>query len=128
MSELINHLMKKFIFFLNLLFVLSCSKKTENYLCLKIKVIGNDYCSPATMGAQIIEGPQIGESYGSYDNVISIRGSDRNKISIDSVLYVQVREVKSNERFTTICFYIYPDVVFSKIQKVLVLSSDHPCN
>lgn len=97
-------------------------------MCLKIKVIGYDYCSPATMGAQIVEGPQIGEPYGNYDNVISIHDSYRNKISIDSVLYVQVREVKTNERFTRICLAIYPDIVFSKIQKVLVFSSDHPCN
>ena len=128
LSELINQLMKKFILFLILTFVLSCSKKTEDLLCLKIKVIGYDYCSPPTMGAQIVEGPQIGEPYGNYDNVISIQGSDRSKISIDSVLYVQVREVKSNERFIGICLAIYPYLVFSKIQKVLVFSSDHPCN
>ena len=122
--------MKKIILFLILFFVLSCSKKTEDFLCLKIKVIGYDYCSPATMRAQIIEGPQIGEPYGNYDNVISILGSDRTKISIDSALYVQVREVKADERerFTGICLHIYPGIAFSKIQKVLVASSDHPCN
>jgi len=97
-------------------------------LCLKIKVIGYDYCSPTAMGAQIVEGPQIGGPYRNYDNVISIYGSDRNKISTDSVLYVQVREVKKNESFAGICLAIYPDIVFSKIQKVLVFSSDHPCN
>ena len=120
--------MKKFTFFLILFFVFSCSKETRDLLCLKIKVIGYDYCSPTIMGAQIVEGPQIGEPYGNYDNVISIQGSDRNKISIDSVLYVQVREVKSNERFTGFCLAIYPYIVFSKIQKVLVFSSDQPCN
>ena len=120
--------MKNFILFLILFFVLSCSKKTEDFLCLKIKVIGYDYCSPATMGAQIVEGSQIGEPYGNYDNVISILGSDRNKILIDSVLYVKVREVKTDERFTGICLDIYPGIVFSKIQKVLIFSSDQPCN
>ena len=120
--------MKKITIFLILFFSLSCSKKTEDFLCLKIKVIGYDYCSPATMGTQIVEGPQIGEPYGNYDNVISIHGSDRNKISIDSVLYVQVREVKTNESFIGFCLHIYPDIVFSKIQKVLIFSSDHPCN
>ena len=120
--------MKKIIFFLILFFVLSCSKKTEDLLCLKIKVIGYDYCSPVTMGAQIVEGPQIGERYGNYDNVISIQDSDRNKISIDSVLYVQVREPKRNENLAGICLAIYPVIVFSKIQKVLVFSSDHRCN
>src|SRR4030095_5812121 len=111
--------MKKLILFLILFFVLSCSKKTEDFLCLKIKVIGYDYCSPVTMGAQILEGPKIGERYGNYDNVISIHGSDRNKISIDSVLYIQVREVKRNDNFTGICLAIYPYIVFSKIHKVL---------
>lgn len=121
--------MKKIILSLNLFFVLSCSKETEDLLCLKIKVIGYDYCSPATMGAQILVGPQIGERYRNYDNVISIHDSyHRSTISIDSVLYVQVREVKSNENFAAICMAMYPDIVFSKIQKVLVLSSDHPCD
>lgn len=120
--------MKKFTFFLVIFFVLSCSKKTEDLLCLKIRVIGYDYCSPETMGAQIVEGPQIGEPYRNYDNVISIHGSDRNKISVDSVLYIQVREVKKSETFAGICLAIYPDIVFSKIQKVLVSSSGQPCN
>jgi len=97
-------------------------------LCLKIKVIGYDYCSPQTMGAQILEGPQIGERYGNYDNVISIHGSASNRISRDSVLYIQVRDVKRNESFVGICLAIYPDIVFSKTQKVLVSSSDQPCN
>jgi len=80
------------------------------------------------MGAQIIEGPQIGEPYRNYDNVISIHGSDVNKISIDSLLYVQVRDVKKDERSIRICPAIYFSIHFSQIQKVLVLSSDHPCN
>lgn len=120
--------MRSFTCILILMFLLSCAKRTEELLCLKIKVVGYDYSSPATMGAQIIEGPQIGERYGNYDNVISIHNSGGYNISIDSILYVRVREVKANEKYARICLAIYPDIIFSRIQKVLVNSSDQSCN
>lgn len=109
-------------------FFFSCSKETQRILCLKVKVIGYDYCFPATMGAQILEGPHIGEAYGNYDNVISIEGVDQNKIAIDSILYMQLRDKKEDENLAGICLAVYPNPVFSRIHKVFISSSSRPCN
>jgi hypothetical protein len=109
-----------FIFF-------SCSKEKGNALCLKIKVIGYDYCSPAMMGAQILEGPRIGEVYGAYDNVISIYYQDHTRLSPDSILYVNVRDKNSDDNLVGVCLAIYPSIVFSKVTKIPLSFSDRPC-
>jgi len=108
----------------------SCSKDKdkEGGLCLKIKVIGFDYCSPVTMGAQVLEGPHIGEVYGNYDNVIEICGVDKTKFSINSVLYVTVRDKKDNDNIYGICPAIYPMIVFSKVIKIPLSFSMQPCH
>jgi hypothetical protein len=80
------------------------------------------------MGAQILEGPQIGEVYGNYNNVISIRNVNSNKISVGSVLYVRVRNLKKNENFAGVCLDIYRNPVFSTVDKVFVSSSNQPCD
>lgn len=58
------------------------------------------------MGAQIIEGPKIGEVFRNYDNVISIFGVDQNKFPVDTVLYCTVRDKKSNDDVAGICLAI----------------------
>jgi hypothetical protein len=110
-----------FIFF-------SCSKEIEEGLCLKIKVIGYNYCSPAMMGAQILEGPHIGEVFGNYDNVISIQYANQTRLSRDSILYVRVSDKNNNDNFDGICLAIYPNPVFSKVIKIPLSFSNHPCN
>jgi hypothetical protein len=110
-----------------LLIFFSCSKEKKDGLCLKIKVIGYDYCSPALMGAQILEGPHIGEVYGNYDNVISIFNADKTRLSIDSILYVRVRDKNNNDNVYGICLAIYPAIVFSKVTKIPLSFSNQPC-
>jgi hypothetical protein len=65
----------------------SCSKETEDFVSENqsnwLRLLFRQQWEHKS-----VEGPQIGEPYGNYDNVISIHDSYRNKISIDSVLYV----------------------------------------
>jgi hypothetical protein len=119
---------RKLVVAIALFIFFSCSKEKGNALCLKIKVIGYDYCSPATMGVQILEGPQIGEVYGNNNNVIAIYNIDQTRFSIDSILYVSVRDKNNNDNINGICLDVYRNPVFSKVIKISLSFSKQPCN
>jgi hypothetical protein len=108
--------------------LLSCSKdEGPGALCLKVKVLGYDYCSPAIMGAQIIDGPEIGDVFRGQENVIAIFGFDRNKFPIDTVFYCTVRDKKENDDLSGVCLNIYPNISFSKVLKIGVSASGNAC-
>jgi hypothetical protein len=121
-------MMKKITTILLLSSLLSCSKDEEpDTLCLKVKVVGYDFCSPATMGAQIIEGPEIGDVFRNQDNVIAVFGFDRNKFPIDTVFYCTVRDKKEQDNLSGVCLAIYPNISFSKVLKIAVSASGNAC-
>ncbi|TMI74578.1 MAG: hypothetical protein E6H09_03255 [Bacteroidetes bacterium] len=111
-----------------LFLLVSCTKSIKDVACLKVKVIGYDFCDPATMGAQVLAGPVMGESFENFDNVISIRGLRSNQFPIDSIIHIQVRDIKSTDDFSGICLTVYRNPVFSKVAKVFLSSSARPCN
>jgi len=111
-----------------LFLLVSCTKSIKDVACLKVKVIGYDFCDPATMGAEVLAGPVMGESFENFDNVISIRGLRSNQFPIDSIIHIQVRDIKSTDDFSGICLTVYRNPVFSKVAKVFLSSSARPCN
>jgi hypothetical protein len=121
---------KSFLFICLPVLLAACSKKEqdiEKQLCIKGKVIGTQACS-TMWGVQIIDGPQIGESFEEYDNVIELYGVEGMKTGRDNIIYFTYRDAKASDYDAyKSCPTFDARLNFSKVEKTIIAFSEKEC-
>lgn len=119
----VNTGMKHALLFISVLTLLfsACSKDKE---CIKGEIIAVAPCGEF-LAVQILEGPAIGERFGTYDNVIELYSVPPGTRKPGDIIYFTHRRTRPEDY--RICPAIYPSINYSKVERAAVEIGEVAC-